>query len=215
MTFLQIKTEVQTRIARTTTVITTEIPIWIKETQRRIANLYNWSFMKTTFSSSTATQETPLPTDFKDLISVYIVFGASQTTRILYPIRYDTAIRYYYATLGIPLFYSLESDQKIIMFPAPYQSVAFVLNYYKFPPDLSADTDINAITTQLPELLICGSLAEGFEYLQEPDYVKIWNDKFSTLLQELISKDVEMTSEKKKKLFLPKSQAVQPGVAPQ
>lgn len=200
MNFLNIKTAVQNRIARTDSTTTGMIGDWINETKERIESMSNWWFLEnnTTYNYIGGNvSETNLPTRCKAIKKIYYIYG-NEIIDVLQVKDIGNAIQLKNVKTGtispvMEYVYYIE-EQKIKIYPQPESSITFYIIYYSYLPRLVNDNDTNKITDDFPAILINGALNLGFKYLQELDVASEYDRMFKENLQELFARDKAIKS---------------------
>ena len=73
----------------------------------------------------------------------------------------------------------------MIVAPTPDSAYTIELWYNKTPDHLSSSTTTTWLSTNAPEVLIYGTLAEAFSYLKNPPYVQLYEQKYAQAVQNL------------------------------
>lgn len=98
------------------------------------------------------------------------------------------------AAAGKPTHYCIE-EENIELWKLPDHSYnsdtawTLYLAFYGYLPDLSGDTDTNAITNQYPEVLEYYATALGYRFGSDADMEKYWLERAAQVLAEMIDED--------------------------
>ena len=86
---------------------------------------------------------------------------------------------------GTPKYYANWDQNTIIVAPTPDLAYEIELWYNKTPDHLSSTTTTTWLSTNAPEVLIYGTVAEAFSYLKNPPYVQLYEQKYAQAVQNL------------------------------
>jgi hypothetical protein len=159
----------------TAALTTTFIDQGIARVQRQLRTPLNEN--KTDYTITANTASLTLPTDFLEIISLYM--GNSELSRI--PMgRYRQLQQS--AQVGTPQFFTREQE-KLLLYPAP-ESGTVSLYYYAEFPALTADADTNNLTTVAPDLVIYAALTYAGDYFLD-ERSPIFEQKYGQFLNEI------------------------------
>ena len=157
MTFLELKTNIQSALGRT------DIPDYIytlvtADMNRDIRTLD----MQSVTTLAVSSELTNLPSDFLEVVSVYV------DDDVRTPLQNMTAneANYRRKDSGEPWGYAIVKDQ-IKLIPTPDGSYNLSLRYIAELADLSADSDTNVILQRYPNLYIYGALRHAAVWAQD------------------------------------------------
>ena len=85
---------------------------------------------------------------------------------------------------GVPKYYSLWDDQKIVVAPTPDATYEIQLNYILKDPGLSATNTTTYISTNFPNGLLYACLTEAFSFLKGPnDLLQLYEGKYKQVVE--------------------------------
>lgn len=187
MNFLTLKNKVKTYINSDATPLAGD---WINLVQRQIQRQYNFKNMEvrsTTSTSEMYISAPPSPNLIKEIISIrvqedsryYTLIKDSPTHAFMsYPFPSDEK--------GRPVLYAvMPATNEIVVRPTPDKVYLFDLYYYRYLPELSADTDTNWFTDNAWEILFYGTLIEGSAFANN-EKIGIWQELYERALKRLI-----------------------------
>ena len=86
---------------------------------------------------------------------------------------------------GTPKYYANWDQNTIMVAPTPDLAYEIELWYNKTPDHLSSSQTTTWLSTNAPEVLIYGTVAEAFSYLKNPPYVQLYEQKYAQAVQNL------------------------------
>jgi len=86
---------------------------------------------------------------------------------------------------GKPRYYANWDQNTFIFAPTPDAAYTIELWYNKTPDRLSSTNTTTWLSTNAPEILIYGVIAEAFSYLKNPTFVQLYEQKYSQAVQGL------------------------------
>jgi hypothetical protein len=86
---------------------------------------------------------------------------------------------------GKPIYYANWDQNTFIFAPTPNATYTVELWYNKTPDRLSSSNTTTWLSTNAPEILIYGVVAEAFSYLKNPTFVQLYDQKYSQAVQGL------------------------------
>jgi hypothetical protein len=86
---------------------------------------------------------------------------------------------------GTPKYYANWDQNTMIFAPTPDLAYEIELWYNKTPDHLSSSQTTTWLSTNAPEVLIYGTVAEAFSYLKNPPYVQLYEQKYAQAVQNL------------------------------
>jgi len=85
---------------------------------------------------------------------------------------------------GVPKYYSLWDDQKIVVAPTPDATYEIQLNYILKDPGLSATNTTTYLSLNFPDGLLYACLAEAYGFLKGPvDMLQLYDKKYGEAAQ--------------------------------
>ena len=85
---------------------------------------------------------------------------------------------------GVPKYYSLWDEQKIVVAPTPDATYEIQLNYILKDPGLSATNTTTYISTNFPNGLLYACLTEAFSFLKGPnDLLQLYEGKYKQVVE--------------------------------
>lgn len=197
MNFGQIKTKIETRIARTETTLINQIGGWVNERQRMICDYKNFWFLKVLRNSTLEEDEQDYlyPADastiYKDDAILYLLNTTDNTQKILPMISFEEALKLYKPNETNKPEHWVANKSSFRLYPIPDDDYNISFLYYQFLQDLVSAGDTNVLTNEMPNILIEGALAEAFSYLQELGDAQYHERKYEALLKNLIIRDTD------------------------
>lgn len=85
-------------------------------------------------------------------------------------------------------------DERIFILPSPSSALTLMLDYWAFLADLSDANTSNFFSTQYPDLLRLGGLAEAYEFLHEDLRAEGYRNKFQAALKTAVDHDQRLQS---------------------
>jgi len=86
------------------------------------------------------------------------------------------------STNGIPLFWANWDATNLILAPTPDQTYTIEMWYNETPERLSNTNTTTFLSTDAPEVLLYGVLAEAYSYLKNPQDMQLYDQKFQQAL---------------------------------
>lgn len=134
-------------------------------------------------------QYVPLPDDFLSPYYLAVQLPTGEWQMMLS--KDHSFIRECYPVVsltGVPRFFAVFDESAMIIGPTPDANYPIELNYFNFPPSLSAGAD--AGTTWLSEnaenALLFGTIVQGYTYLKgDQDIIKQYTDQYTSALSQL------------------------------
>ena len=126
--------------------------------------------MQSTTTLTASTEEVSLPSDFLEVVSLYIDSGGSRNN--LKPQTPD-ALNFRRNDTGRPISYAV-LDGALKLMPAPDGSYDLELRYYAENAALSADTDVNPVLTKYPEYYLYTVLKHAGAWAQDQEQMQWW-----------------------------------------
>lgn len=171
------------------------IPTFIQNTERLINNIVQLpAFRKNVTGSATANfPYLTLPSDFLSTFSVAVMdAGATQLDGYRYlldkDVNYIREMFPYPAVVGTPQYYALFDQNTFILGPTPEVNYNIELHYFAYPESI-VTAGTTWVSTNYPNVLLWGSLAEAYIYMKgEPDLIQSYQAKFQeamALLKQL------------------------------
>lgn len=149
-----LKTGVATRAVRTD--LTDLIPDFVRRAHDVIVGE-----VVLTAPLSISTQETTLPTDFREAVSLWLVNRPMKQLSEASP-----QVTQYISGTGVP--YCFRIDDGLLVYPTPQAAYSALLVYRVERTFFADDTDTNAILTKYPFVYLYGAMAELFRHLVDP-----------------------------------------------
>ena len=130
-----------------------------------------------TYALTSQTALFTLPSDFLEIVSLY--YGDRQLIRLpmakFRPYTTSTAT-------GSPKYFTRE-QARILLYPQPTDG-SLILYYYGDFPDLTADSDTNALSVAAPDLIIYAALTYAADFYLD-ERAEIFENKYTTFLAEI------------------------------
>ena len=178
MNYGELKTHFEALLNRsdiTSSLTETFISQGISRIQRQLRTPLNEK--KTTYTFTSKATSVTLPSDFLEIISVYMDgYELSRTTMSQYRQLQKTS-----ATGNAKQF--VREQQKLLLFPAPATGEMSLYYYSEFPA-LSADSDTNNLSTVAPDLIVYAALTYSADYFLD-ERAEIFEMKYNQFLQEI------------------------------
>lgn len=196
MNFGQIKAQVKSFLNRDD--LDSYIPIFINIAKSKIELEYNLYYMlnSTNLTLTEGVNTLSVPSDFKTVFSLAILDPTLSYYRLIYPCFLDYLVYLQlnkYTQSGEPLYYSI-AENKFHFTPTPDKNYSVELKYYKYSPDLSADTDTNWLTENAWFVLLYGALLEFEPYLMNDERMVTWKALYDDAIRKVLLADLEYNS---------------------
>ena len=168
------------------------IPTFVQDTERLVNNMVQLpAFRKNVTGSATASfPYLTLPSDFLATFSVAVMnSGATQTDGYRYLLNKDVNyIREFFpfpGVTGTPQYYGLFDNNTFILGPTPNVNYNIELHYFAYPESI-VTAGTTWLSTNYPNVLLYGALAEAYLYLKgEPDILQSYQAKFQEAMGPL------------------------------
>lgn len=156
--------------------LTTMIPEFIADGERRIYDDLRVKQMETAFTATMVAGEATVPDDLLEWQWLYI---DATPLRKLARRDLEWIITHYRGEVGPPSYFARNSD-KLIFGPSPDAQYNLLGSYYKRLAALSDSNTSNWLITDAPELIRYAALCEAAPYLQDDERIAIWEGKYQT-----------------------------------
>ena len=168
------------------------IPTFVQDTERLVNNMVQLpAFRKNVTGSATASfPYLTLPSDFLATFSVAVMnSGETQADGYRYLLNKDVNyIREFFpfpGVTGTPQYYALFDNNTYILGPTPDVNYNIELHYFAYPTSI-VTAGTTWLSTNYPNVLLYGSLAEAYLYLKgEPDILQSYQAKFQEAMGPL------------------------------
>ena len=163
----------------TDTMVVTEIPRIINNTERALADklkIQGYRYVLT----STMTSQSPVvtkPNGWRNTVSMNVGTGSGYNTRKTLRTRSYEALRAYYPNdtqFGVPAFYSDYDYNHWIVAPVPDVAYPFEAIVYRLPDLLSSSNQQNYLTQFVPFLLLYECLLAMEPFLKNDERMTTW-----------------------------------------
>ena len=168
------------------------IPTFVQDTERLVNNMVQLpAFRKNVTGSATASfPYLTLPSDFLATFSVAVMnSGETQADGYRYLLNKDVNyIREFFpfpGVTGTPQYYALFDNNTYILGPTPDVNYNIELHYFAYPTSI-VTAGTTWLSTNYPNVLLYGALAEAYLYLKgEPDILQSYQAKFQEAMGPL------------------------------
>ena len=189
-TLATLKTAIQDYLECTETTFVTNLPTFIKESESRIFKLVELPKQRKNVQGTLTTNNRFLatPTDFYAPFSVAII---SSNTYTYLDYKHPSFIKEFApstATRGQPRYYSLFDDTAFEVGPVPDADYTVEVHYLHKPTSLTAGAESGTtfLSTDYPDALLYGSLAEAAVFLKEtPDVIATFENRFKEAIARI------------------------------
>ena len=189
-TLATLKTAIQDYLECTETTFVTNLPTFIKESESRIFKLVELPKQRKNVQGTLTTNNRFLatPTDFYAPFSVAII---SSNTYTYLDYKHPSFIKEFApstATRGQPRYYSLFDDTAFEVGPVPDADYTVEVHYLHKPTSLTAGAESGTtfLSTDYPDALLYGSLAEAAVFLKEtPDVIVTFENRFKEAIARI------------------------------
>jgi len=189
-TLATLKTAIQDYLECTETTFVTNLPTFIKESESRIFKLVELPKQRKNVQGTLTTNNRFLatPTDFYAPFSVAII---SSNTYTYLDYKHPSFIKEFApstATRGQPRYYSLFDDTAFEVGPVPDADYTVEVHYLHKPTSLTAGAESGTtfLSTDYPDALLYGSLAEAAVFLKEtPDVIATFESRFKEAIARI------------------------------
>ena len=172
-----------------------ELPRLINLAERRIAReLKVQGFINVVTDTMVIGQSVyAKPDRWRDVVSINIGTGASNTNRNLLVTRSYEYLRSYWPNESVtdePLFYSDYDYDHWLFAPTPDEEYPFEVLYYELPPLLDDVHQTNWLTEYAPQLLLYGTLLEATPFLKNDERIPVWQGMYDRAAAMLNGEDL-------------------------
>ena len=189
-TLATLKTAIQDYLECTETTFVTNLPTFIKESESRIFKLVELPKQRKNVQGTLTTNNRFLatPTDFYAPFSVAII---SSNTYTYLDYKHPSFIKEFApstATRGQPRYYSLFDDTAFEVGPVPDADYTVEVHYLHKPTSLTAGAESRTtfLSTDYPDALLYGSLAEAAVFLKEtPNVIATFENRFKEAIARI------------------------------
>jgi len=199
MTFDTLKQDAQRYLERgsgtSDEIFAEELPRLINLAERRIAReLKVQGFINVVTDTMVIGQSVyAKPDRWRDVVSINIGTGASNTNRNLLVTRSYEYLRSYWPNESVtdePLFYSDYDYDHWLFAPTPDEEYPFEVLYYELPPLLDDVHQTNWLTEYAPQLLLYGTLLEATPFLKNDERIPVWQGMYDRAAAMLNGEDL-------------------------
>jgi hypothetical protein len=157
------------------------IPDFITLLEAELNRVIRHPDMENVFSFSTVA-DNPLPSDFLELISLYLDVDPRA---YLEPISLESMDQDYAdQTVGQPQAFVI-SNGNITLGPAPDDSYSAVLTYFRKIPALSSSNQTNWLIVSHPDIYLFGTLALAEAFIWDDPRIPLWRSGFDKGIDQL------------------------------
>ena len=189
-TYATLKTAIQDYLECTESTFVTNLPNFIKESETRIFKMVELPKQRKNVQGTVTSSNRFLatPSDF------YAPFRAAIISSNVYyylDYKHPSFMKEYApstATTGLPKYYSLFDDSAFELAPIPDSNYTVELHYLYKPASLTAGADSGTtfLSTDYPDALLYGALAEAAIFLKEtPDVVGAFEARFKEAIARM------------------------------
>lgn len=180
-------TDLQTTAAQylDRTDLTDVLPTFVLLAEAKMRRVLRGAVARASLSVSTA--ETQLPSDFQEVVSLYLDQSPYYAPlKIVSPGDLHARIAEV-GESGVPR-YAAVLNRVLMVAPAPDATYTVALEYYADLDALSATNTTNWVLTDHPDAYLFGVLAEAAPYLKHDERIPVWRDQFQAALAEIHDK---------------------------
>ena len=189
-TLATLKTAIQDYLECTESTFVTNLPTFIKESEQRIFTLVELPKQRKNVTGQVTSSNRFLatPSDFYAPFSVAII---SANTYHYLDFKHTSFIKEFApntTTTGRPRYYSLFDDTAFELAPVPDANYDVEIHYLHKPASLTsgAESGTTLLSTDYPDALLYGSLAEAAVFLKEPpDVVATFEQRFKEAIARM------------------------------
>ena len=186
-TYTSLKTAIQDYAESTETSFTTHLDDFIKSGEERILKAVQLDdFIKNVTGTATSgSAYLGSPSDFLSPFSLAVIDSDSNYNYL--KLKHSSFIRDYTpasATTGEPKYYAEFDEDTFILAPTPNTNYTFELHYFYRPSSLTSagDSGTTWLSTNAPNAMLYGSLAEAMIYLKNYESSPIYEQRFQEAL---------------------------------
>ena len=189
-TLATLKTAIQDYLECTESTFVTNLPTFIKESEQRIFKLVELPKQRKNVTGQVTSSNRFLatPSDFYAPFSVAII---SANTYHYLDFKHTSFIKEFApntTTTGRPRYYSLFDDTAFELAPVPDANYDVEIRYLYKPASLTsgAESGTTLLSTDYPDALLYGSLAEAAVFLKEPpDVIATFEQRFKEAIARM------------------------------
>ena len=186
-TYTSLKTAIQDYAESTETSFTTHLDDFIKSGEERILKTVQLDdFIKNVTGTATSgSAYLGSPSDFLSPFSLAVIDSDSNYSYL--KLKHSSFIRDYTpasSTTGEPKYYAEFDEDTFILAPTPNTTYTFELHYFYRPSSLTSagDSGTTWLSTNAPNAMLYGSLAEAMIYLKNYESAPIYEQRFQEAL---------------------------------
>jgi hypothetical protein len=186
-TYTSLKTAIQDYAESTETSFTTHLDDFIKSGEERILKAVQLDdFIKNVTGTATSgSAYLASPSDFLAPFSLAVIDSDSNYNYL--KLKHASFIRDYTpasSTTGEPKYYAEFDEDTFILAPTPNTTYTFELHYFYRPSSLTSagDSGTTWLSTNAPNAMLYGSLAEAMIYLKNYESSPIYEQRFQEAL---------------------------------
>ena len=186
-TYSSLKTAIQDYAESTETSFTTHLDDFIKSGEERILKAVQLDdFIKNVTGTATSgSAYLGSPSDFLAPFSLAVIDSDSNYSYL--KLKHSSFIRDYTpasSTTGEPKYYAEFDEDTFILAPTPNTTYTFELHYFYRPSSLTSagDSGTTWLSTNAPNAMLYGSLAEAMIYLKNYESSPIYEQRFQEAL---------------------------------
>ena len=186
-TYASLKTALQDYSESTESSFVTHLPDFIKTAEERILKSVQLDNFRKNVTGTATTNGTYLgsPSDYLSSFSLAVIDSSSNYHYL--KLKQTSFIRDFTpasSTTGLPKYYAEFDDDTFILAPTPDTNYTFELHYFYRPSSLTSagDSGTTWLSTNAPNALLYGSLAEAMMYLKNYETSPIYEQRFQEAL---------------------------------
>ena len=189
-TFTTLKQAIQDYLETDETTLVNNLPTIITQAEERILKSVQLPNFRKNVTGTTTQSNSYLetPSDFLSPYSLavdnsgyeYLLFKDVNFIRQAYPVA---------ATTGFPKHYALFDTSTFILGPTPNANLTIELHYFYEPESITvASSGTSWLGSNAENALLYGCLVEAYTFIKgEPDLMQLYQARYETAMQELIS----------------------------
>jgi|TARA_R100001530_G_scaffold136060_1_gene115091 hypothetical protein len=183
-TYATLKTAIQNYTENDETTFTSNLDIFIKNTEERILKNANLSLFRknVTGTMTSSNQYLGSPSDFLAPFSLSYTSSSVKSFLDFKDVNFIQTFNPNSSTTGTPRYYAQFDVDTFIIGPTPDSNYATELHYYYRPTSLTAGSDSGTtwLSTNATQAMLYGSLAEAYTFMKgEADVLQEYEKRFA------------------------------------
>ena len=183
-TYATLKTAIQNYTENDETTFTSNLDIFIKNTEERILKNANLSLFRknVTGTMTSSNQYLGSPSDFLAPFSLSYTSSSVKSFLDFKDVNFIQTFNPNSSTTGTPRYYAQFDVDTFIIGPTPDSNYATELHYYYRPTSLTAGSDSGStwLSTNATQAMLYGSLAEAYTFMKgEADVLQEYEKRFA------------------------------------